>query len=231
MGDPNIHKLLQKHLSASALDAEIEQIFQERLRRLQPLLDAIEFDNLIRRVTSLRWLDLGTNDGSILGALKRRYPSLEAFGVEHRAEEYRSTYAFLQAYAPFTMKSGSWHDDIYPPASFDIVASIHAWPLPPNYLARMEEIRRIQDTGKEFQQVLFDKAFSLKELERFLWFVKPGGYLLLKTWETPLVSVPRKVPFLASPQPSYNLTRAELGEIGDVVYFQNIYLVLQKRLS
>ena len=229
MGDPNIHKLLEKHLAASVLDTEIEQIFQERLRRLQPLLDAVGFDDLIHRTPSLKWLDLGTNDGSILVALKRRFPTLEAFGLEHRAEEYRNTYAFLQAYAPFTMKSGSWHDDIYPPASFDIVASIHAWPLPPNYLARMEEIRQIQRTGKEFQQVLFDKTFSLKELERFLSFVKPGGYLLLKTWETPLESEPRGLPLLTSPQPSYNLTRGELNSLGEVIYLQNIYLVLQKR--
>ena len=236
MGDPNIHRLLEAGLSGAVLEAEIEKIYHDRLDRLQPLFEAIQFEMLFQKTPHLRWLDLGSNDGSILAALKQRFPTIEACGLEHRAEEYQKTYAFLQASTPFTMKSGSWHDDTYPLNSFDIVASIHAWPLPPDYLARMPEIRAIEASGRMFQQVLFDKAFALQELQRFMDFAKPGGYVLIKTWSLPLHQTPgrmrltKKFPFFSRYRQgeSFDFRRHEFENIGRVIYLNGMYLALQK---
>ncbi len=236
MGDPNIHKLLQKNLGKSVFEAELEKLCQERLNRFKPLFTQIDFDALVQKQPHLKFLDLGCNDGTILLALKRLYPSIEAFGVEHRYAEYKSTYELLQSYTEFTIKGGSWYDDVYPRNTFDIVSSIHAWPSPQEYLHREDEIQQARATGKMYQEILFDKDFSINELKRFIEFVKPGGYLILKTWQTPLEKkkssfyISKTFPFvnIENGGDSFNITQQNLKSVGTVIYLHDIYLILQK---
>ena len=234
MGDLNIHKLRQRYQDQQVLEAEIEKVCEERLERLAPLFQQIDFGAIVQKTPELKFLDLGCNDGTILFALKRKYKDITLFGLEHLYNTYKSTIEYLQSRATITIKSGSWYDDVYPENHFDIVSSIHAWPLPPNYLNKSEEIEKVNGSGKMFQHILFDKKFSLNELKRFMTFLKPGGYLILKTWKTRLEKkrfnfrITPQFPFLV-PQdetPSFNIVKNDLRPIGSIIYLDEVYLIL-----
>jgi len=165
LGDLNLEKLLRRDPDPAALAAGMRDLADERLQRLAPLLACIDFDRLAQSTPGLRYLDLGSNDGSILYAVKTRYPQVSVHGVEKFRENYERAISVYRSHAEFELKAGDWNDPgIYPRDHFDVVSSINAWPLVQPY----------------------DHGRAVAELHHYLGFVRPGGYLILRTWILPI---------------------------------------------
>jgi len=235
MGDPNVTKLLESNLNEKELWAKIDFLAAERLDRLAPHFHSLGFETLLKKKPNLKILDLGTNDGTILFALKRKFPSIEVYGIEHKIQQFQKAIDFLQQHATFEIKSGTWYDEaIFPRNSFDIVTSIHAWPFPPNYDNRIDEARKIKDNETHWQTQVFEKDYSLKEIEHFLRFLKPGGFFCLRTWKTAIApfqigtGIREKIRnVLTKPKETFDLTTDDFGK-NKIIYLKNRNLVLQK---
>jgi len=190
LGDLNLEKLLRSQPAPTVLEAGIERLAAERMARLEPLFASINFAQMARARPGLRYLDLGSNDGSILYAVKSRFPTVSVHGVEKFRENYEHAISTYRSRLEFELKAGDWHDPgIYPKDSFDVVSSINAWPLEHPYH--------------------HDRA--VEELHHFLGFVRPGGYLVLRTWILPIG--PGTLSYLAR----YAIRRR--GRIGDLRNF------------
>jgi len=189
VGDPNTTKLLESRASGPEFDRDLSRLCTERLARLDPALRATGLHDDIVRGHVRSWLDLGCNDGTILHALARRYPALTLSGLELVRDAYEGAARLLQARTPFEMRYGSWwDDDHYPRGQFDVVSSVHGWPVPQDYAGAVEAARAGKLNTAEVFYERFDADYSYAELARFVEFAAPGGVLVLKTWDPVLTT-------------------------------------------
>lgn len=189
MGDPNTTKLLERRASEPEFDRDLSGLCAERLARLDPALRATGLHDAILEGTVRSWLDLGCNDGTILHALARRYPALALSGLELVRDAYEGAARLLQARTPFEMRYGSWwDDDHYPRGQFDVVSSVHSWPVPRDHAGAVEAARAANLNTADVFYERFDPDYSYAELARFVEFLAPGGTLVLKTWDPVLTA-------------------------------------------
>lgn len=194
MGNLNISKILKKDLTPEQKQREIDQLLYERFQKVNTMFNMIDFKKLYGQKKELKIVDLGCMDGSLLLSIANHYPGTELYGLKHNYDEYKDSYSYLKKNSNIKIIEGSWYDkNIFKNTLFDIVLLVDAWPYPKNYAKRFEEYKswnqknynenkRISKSNLPWQYKVFNKDYSIKELELFANFVKSGGFLIIHSW-------------------------------------------------